>query len=193
MPTTVKDAYIAKGTAANILVVDWREYSGWLLSHFTTCLDVDKIGDVVGEYLHFLKGNGLLPSAGDLEAVRLVRHSLSAHLSANAGDYIKRQKGRLGRITGLDAAGPGYHTSTHRLDSGDAKFVDVMHTNAGEFKLFHGLDLGLTLRSGDPSHCTRFEHSRQSVSIRLRSCGLLLKRRRAAAGLRYQVYRRAYW
>ncbi|XP_035227703.1 pancreatic triacylglycerol lipase-like isoform X2 [Stegodyphus dumicola] len=70
--------------------------------------------------------------------VHLIGHSLGAHLAGWTG---KRIQG-LGRITGLDPAGP-YFYEAHpkaRLDATDAEFVDVIHTNGGN-NLLEGLGI----------------------------------------------------
>ncbi|XP_066988243.1 pancreatic lipase-related protein 3-like [Macrobrachium rosenbergii] len=57
-------------------------------------------------------------------------HSLGAHLVAIMGSNV--QNGPVGRITGLDPAGPGFEDAPNefRLDKSDATFVDVIHSNA---------------------------------------------------------------
>ena len=53
--------------------------------------------------------------------------SLGAQVAGYVGYYLD---GRLSRITGLDPSGPLFHSvpTSDRLDSTDARFVDVIHT-----------------------------------------------------------------
>lgn len=60
-------------------------------------------------------------------------HSLGAHIAGLAGYFLS---GKIGRITGMDPARPGFESpilknKKERLDSSDANFVDVIHTCAG--------------------------------------------------------------
>ncbi|XP_019580863.2 pancreatic lipase-related protein 3 [Rhinolophus sinicus] len=84
-------------------------------------------GAEVAYFIHVLmKESGYSPSK-----VHLIGHSLGAHLAGEAGS---RTPG-LGRITGLDPAGPYFHNTPNevRLDPSDADFVDVIHTNGVRF------------------------------------------------------------
>lgn len=83
-------------------------------------------------YLAKLKGDSSLGLDNDvyMERFYLIGHSLGAHISGFVGSDVA---GKLGRITGLDPAGPTFDTlpAEYRLDMADARFVDVLHTNAG--------------------------------------------------------------
>ncbi|XP_070195617.1 pancreatic lipase-related protein 2-like isoform X2 [Littorina saxatilis] len=71
----------------------------------------------------------LVKEAGlKLKDVHLIGHSLGAHTS---GDTGRRLGGQIGRITGMDPAGPDFlnYNKAVLLDKTDAMFVDNIHTN----------------------------------------------------------------
>lgn len=72
-----------------------------------------------------------------LSSVHLIGHSLGAQTVAFAGKEMQvLTKGqKIGRITGLDPAGPLFQgfPSTEHLYITDADFVDVTHTDGGVF------------------------------------------------------------
>ena len=66
----------------------------------------------------------------NLDDVHLIGHSLGAHISGYGGkETIKIAEAKIGRITGLDPAGPHFtnYPETVRLSPEDATFVDTVN------------------------------------------------------------------
>lgn len=66
--------------------------------------------------------------------IHIIGFSLGAHIAGFAARYFEQSTGeKIQRITGLDPANPcfGEGQSLEALQRGDAKFVDVIHTNPG--------------------------------------------------------------
>ncbi|XP_002133925.2 phospholipase A1 2-like [Drosophila pseudoobscura] len=67
--------------------------------------------------------------------VHLVGHSLGAQIAGSAGRNFKKLSGgaTLARVTGLDPANPCFYKGNDPkgVRSGDAEFVDIIHTNPG--------------------------------------------------------------
>jgi len=77
------------------------------------------------------------------ESMSCVGHSLGAHTCGYMG---KATQGQLGRVSGIDPAGPWFTDEDPRvrIDATDSQFTDVMHTNGDTF-----LGLGLGYGVGD--------------------------------------------
>uniref|UniRef100_A0A8C3K390 Triacylglycerol lipase n=1 Tax=Calidris pygmaea TaxID=425635 RepID=A0A8C3K390_9CHAR len=116
----------------NCILIDWRGGSSGL---YTDAVNNVRI---VGAELVYLvnlleKDYGYSPAN-----IHFIGHSLGAHVAGEAG----RRKPGIGRITGLDPAGPlfQYTPTMVRLDPSDAKFVDIIHTHAGILQTCGHLD-----------------------------------------------------
>uniref|UniRef100_A0A663MV99 Triacylglycerol lipase n=1 Tax=Athene cunicularia TaxID=194338 RepID=A0A663MV99_ATHCN len=116
----------------NCILTDWRGGSSGLYTDAVN--NVRIVGAELVYLLNLLeKDYGYSPAN-----VHFIGHSLGAHAAGEAG----RRKPGIGRITGLDPAGPlfQYTPTTVRLDPSDAKFVDIIHTHAGILQTCGHLD-----------------------------------------------------
>jgi len=104
------------------------------------------VGAAIAFMIRKMKDRG-----ADLDKFWLIGHSLGAHLMSFVG---RRVKG-IGRITGLDPAEPHFEGkgTDARLDPTDAKFVDVIHTDAGGIgigALFSDEERGVGFGASEP-------------------------------------------
>ncbi|KAI4461676.1 lipase [Holotrichia oblita] len=122
----LSDAYLERGTYS-IIHVDWSKLgTTWYSRAITNTLEAEFI-------LHLYKISKI-----DLDNIHILGHSLGAHVAGVAGETIHKRTGKkIGRITGLDPAKPLYEgfivTAKKKLSKGDAKMVDIVHTDAGNF------------------------------------------------------------
>ncbi|XP_022128661.2 lipase member I-like [Pieris rapae] len=130
----ITNAYmkLKENTDVNYVLLNWEKeatskIAGPILQYPTTGINNAKIiGEKLGVALLELSKHGL-----DLDKVHLIGHSLGAHLLSSTGKEIQRKKKIVGRITGLDPAGPLYDKPTllKGLSKDDAVFVVAIHTN----------------------------------------------------------------
>jgi len=99
----------------------------------TAAQNVPAIGKSVAEFIDWMKlDEGFL---------HLIGFDLGAHIAGVAGKNTKL--GRIDKITGLDPRKPGFNTnqSINRLSTGDARFVEVYHSNGGKLGMMaHNVD-----------------------------------------------------
>ncbi|BES94717.1 phosphatidylcholine 1-acylhydrolase activity [Nesidiocoris tenuis] len=116
----MKDAFL-ESHDYNVITVDWSWFSYSLYSY--SRIAIHFVGPQVAKFVDFLVEEVDV----NPDDVHILGHSLGAHIAGLAGDNMKCN---VSRITGMDPAMPLIvGDSSYRLDSSDAKFVDVIHTS----------------------------------------------------------------
>ncbi|KAM3610805.1 uncharacterized protein V6R79_009091 [Siganus canaliculatus] len=126
-------------TDANVVIVDWLSMAQQLYPDAVNFTHT--VGKDIAAMINWLQDEQQLP----LENVHLIGYSLGAHVAGYAGTYVQ---GTIGRITGLDPAGPMFEgvEEQKRLSPDDADFVDVLHTYTREAL---GVSIGIQQPIGD--------------------------------------------
>ncbi|KAG8003659.1 Lipoprotein lipase [Nibea albiflora] len=98
---------------------------GWTAqNHYVVAAQNTKaVGQEIARFIDWIEETTNMP----LDNLHLIGYSLGAHVAGFAGSHATN---KVGRITGLDPAGPdfeGMHAH-RRLSPDDAHFVDVLHT-----------------------------------------------------------------
>lgn len=115
-------------TRVNVIAVDWNLLAQ-LPCYPTAVLNTWQAGQCTAVLIVSLAALGIDP-----RALHILGFSLGAHVASFAGNWIFSTMGlKLSRITGLDPALPFFATlkPDWKLDSTDAEFVDIIHTNSG--------------------------------------------------------------
>ncbi|XP_076240643.1 pancreatic lipase-related protein 2-like [Calliopsis andreniformis] len=129
----IRRAYLKRGRY-NIILVDWSKLAA--LPWYVTAVQNTKIvGPYVARFVSFLDAVRAVP----MSKLHVIGFSLGAEIAGFMGKALAPRK--VGRITGLDAAYPLYMNSGRdgHLTASDAMFVDVIHTDGGNFGFPHPL------------------------------------------------------
>ncbi|CAL8129453.1 unnamed protein product [Orchesella dallaii] len=112
----------------DVLIVDWENLARGPF-YLTVKENTPVVGKVVGELLKSLIDYG--QTTGN--QIEIVCHSIGCAVANFIAHEITRE--RIGRITGLDPAQPSFESGdpNEQLDASDASFVDIIHSNAGQF------------------------------------------------------------
>lgn len=118
-----------------VIVVDWREWAESAANFFagynTAAKNVYGIGNQLAYLLFALRVKRQLHE----DNVHLIGHSLGAQLvgvAARKAVLSYKFASKIARVSGLDPAGPRFNDYNSFLSKDDAKFVDIVHTNAGD-------------------------------------------------------------
>ncbi|XP_066581540.1 pancreatic triacylglycerol lipase-like isoform X2 [Prorops nasuta] len=119
---TVVGAYL-KRKDHNTIAVDYSKFAGE--DYLSVAKGAGDVGTVIAGGLDRLVSAGLDP-----EKIQVVGHSMGAQVSSRMSKHLSFQ---VARITGLDPAGPSFNVIQDRLSAGDARFVDIIHTDFGGY------------------------------------------------------------
>jgi pancreatic triacylglycerol lipase len=123
----------------NVLFVDWT--GSRTISYVETRNRVPTVANFVASYLDFLNENFFL----DFNRLTIIGFSIGAHISGHVGKFVRR--GRVNTIIGLDPNSLLFSVNnpSERLASGDADYVEAVHSNGG----FGNFGIGAPIADAD--------------------------------------------
>ncbi|XP_043273787.1 phospholipase A1 1-like [Venturia canescens] len=126
----------------NVVAVDWSA-RGNSYNYVKAVVNTRTVGNEIARLLHQIVNTTIAatgPSARKLGPLHMVGHSLGAHICGFAANAFQRRQSvwKVSRITGLDPANRCFSNvrASLRLNTEDAAFVDIIHTNGRSDELF---------------------------------------------------------
>lgn len=137
--TTVANAYLTRKNESNLILVDWSDYST-TVSFALIAYDISEISNKIIGILDYAKNYNF-----NISKTHIIGYSFGALNAGNVARFFKNYRAlTFPRLTALDPAyGFGLFDANYlkflwfppvlvRISRNDAKFVDIIHTNAGE-------------------------------------------------------------
>ncbi|XP_049544968.1 phospholipase A1-like [Anopheles darlingi] len=121
----LRNAYLDRADV-NVITVDWG-VGAQNPNYITSRNHINAVGATVGRFVDFLNQSGGM----SFNNVYVAGHSLGGHTAGIVGKRVTR--GRLNSVIALDPALPLFSINdpANRVASGDANYVEVIHTNGG--------------------------------------------------------------
>jgi len=120
----------------NVISLDWNKLSASVLpspfsfgSYIPALKNIPTVGKVVAKFVDFVIESGYVNGTKN---IHFVGQSIGAHVAGSAGNKVEQSRGgKIGRLTGLDIAGPFMNrlNPEDRIGPDKAIFVDNVHTS----------------------------------------------------------------
>ncbi|XP_074031951.1 lipoprotein lipase [Leptinotarsa decemlineata] len=125
----IRDAYLSKRENFNVILLDWSELATFPW-YQVAVVNVKHVAQRLREFIEIFNDSGEIP----IQNLHVIGFSLGCHIAGIAGKLLRKDL-RIPRITGLDPALPEFSLKdiSKRLNSNDAEYVDVIHTDSGIF------------------------------------------------------------
>ncbi|XP_039284067.1 phospholipase A1 isoform X4 [Nilaparvata lugens] len=152
----IMKAYLLK-TECYVIVVNWNYEAKE--NYIAAIKFIRGVGELIADLLlrlRFLK-------RCFLNSLHLIGHSLGCHVVGYAARFVHEKtdyKAKIGRVTGLDCANPGFETLriSQPMGRGDATYFDAIHTCSGL--------LGMSKSIGDfDFRCNKGKHPQPGCKI----------------------------
>ncbi|XP_071487026.1 pancreatic triacylglycerol lipase-like [Diadema antillarum] len=116
----MKNAFLGK--SVNVILVDWEEGAS-RANYAQSRANTRVVGKDIAKMMEKLKS----VTGASYGSMHIIGHSLGAHTAGYAG----KARSNVGRITGLDPAGPEFTGCENycKISKSDATFVDVIHSD----------------------------------------------------------------
>ncbi|XP_076289001.1 pancreatic triacylglycerol lipase-like [Lasioglossum baleicum] len=120
----IRDAYLKNGDY-NVVGIDWGKIA--FKPYLWASSRVPMVSKFVSSFINFLQIQGL-----DLSTLTIVGHSLGGHVAGLAARFTE---GNVEHVVALDPALPNFENAGpgERVARGDARYLEVIHTDAGVF------------------------------------------------------------